>query len=308
VTSILEKPSNRPLLEYVAWDSFGAHVFPGNIQDYPPDRFLADLDRHLEDGLEFHLWSYLPLCHYRCHFCQYPVVVVKRGEGLRTTAETWVDANIREAALWLDSLPRLRSTPVGEFNLFGGTPTVLPQAELKRLLEFYRESFAFTPETTIRVEETPDSLTDEMLAFLADHGCAKISFGIQSFDADVLRLSGRGHSAQDVLRVTKKAQQLGYERINGDLIYGMAGQTVESFERDIDMIASLGFTAVNISKLHLRPFAEAGTAVSGVPPAAWQIDGYRSRIGLAGARWPNLGEQYQMREVAVSRLQSAGFY
>lgn len=122
----LAAPDNRHLLEYVREDPFGAHVFPGNIEGYDPERFLDDLDEQLRTTPPIHLWAYIPTCSYRCRFCQYPVVVVKGPEEtVARRAAQWVDWNIREARLWLRRVPHLASAPVGEFNVFGGTPSLL---------------------------------------------------------------------------------------------------------------------------------------------------------------------------------------
>ncbi|CAM5704773.1 hypothetical protein SANTM175S_08385 [Streptomyces antimycoticus] len=143
----LAAPDNRHLLEYVREDPFGAHVFPGNIEGYDPERFLDDLDEQLRTTPPIHLWAYIPTCSYRCRFCQYPVVVVKGPEEtVARRAAQWVDWNIREARLWLRRVPHLASAPVGEFNVFGGTPSLLPAGEIRRLLDFYREHFAFGPD------------------------------------------------------------------------------------------------------------------------------------------------------------------
>ncbi len=97
-----------------------------------------------------HLWSYIPTCAYRCRFCQHPVVLVRGTRRVVDEKATrWVDWNIREAKLWLRDVPNLASAPIGEFNVFGGTPSLLPPDAIRQLRAFYQENFAFTPDTTI---------------------------------------------------------------------------------------------------------------------------------------------------------------
>jgi oxygen-independent coproporphyrinogen-3 oxidase len=304
----LASPANRHLLEYVSEDPFGAHVFPGDIADYRPSAFLRDLDAQLADSAPIHLWSYIPTCSYRCRFCQYPVVLVK-GEPSVTArkAAEWVSLNIKEARLWLERVPNLRSVPIGEFNVFGGTPSLLPPSAIASLLDFYRENFNFTPDTAIRFEGDPTTLTPELLEFLYAQGCTKLSCGVQSFDDPVLEQSGRPHTAETCLAFIRNAQSIGFEWISVDLMYGLLDQTVASVERDLQVILDTGVTAVVCAKLHLKSYADTRTGVAGEKPAAWQIPSYRERLVSQGHRWPTLGEQYQMRDVLARGLSAGGY-
>ena len=308
VLDVLADAANRHLLEYVAEDPFGAHVFPGDEAEYPPAEFLADLDVQLEHTAPIHLWSYIPTCAYRCRFCQYPVVLVKgRPDVADAKAAEWVEWNIREAKLWLREVPRLASAPIGEFNVFGGTPSLLPPDAIRRLLGFYRENFNFTPDTTLRFEGDPSTFTIAKLELLAELGCDKLSSGVQSFDDHVLRQCGREHTAQMCVDFVRNAQRIGFEWVSIDLMYGLLDQTVDSVRRDLDITVENGLTAVVCTKLHLKSYSDTRTGVSGDRPAPWQLPEYRAKMADSGHHWPTLGEQYQMREVLTAGLTSAGY-
>jgi coproporphyrinogen III oxidase-like Fe-S oxidoreductase len=306
VVQTLAVPENRHLLEYVIEDPFGAHVFPGDIPAYSPADFLSDLDEQLAATAPIHLWSYIPTCAYRCRFCQYPVVLAK-GDDAEAKAARWVDCNIREAELWLRAVPNLRSAPVGEFNVFGGTPSLLPPDAIRRLLDFYRENFAFGPDTAIRFEGDPSTFTPRKLELLAELGCTKLSSGVQSFDDKVLHECGREHSAQMCVDFVRTAQRIGFDWISIDLMYGLLDQTLDSVRRDLDTVLDLELTAVVCAKLHLKSYSDTRTGVTGVQPAAWQIPSYRDKLVQDGHRWPSLGEQYQMREILTDGLRAAGY-
>lgn len=302
---VLGRPENRHLLDYVASDPFGSHVFPGD-RPCTTDQFFDDLDRELGDGRPYFLWATIPLCRYHCKFCQFPIVIQpKNSDSAGAAARRWVDGHLVEAQLWLGRVPRLRTTPVGEFCFFGGTPTSLPAEELDRLLRFYQDNFGFTPETTIRVEGSPDTLSPDKLALLRRRGCRKLTFGIQSFDRRLLEAAGRDHTPEQARQAVRAARAAGFTRIDGDLIYGLLDQTVASFEADVREMIALGFDCVVATKLHLRPFGETNTAIAGVR-APWQNAHHRARLAEQGHRWPPLGEQYQMRELAVGLLAEAG--
>ncbi|WP_328648219.1 radical SAM protein [Amycolatopsis sp. NBC_00348] len=308
VLDVLEAPENRHLLDYVQEDPFGAHVFPGNVPGYAPADFLRDLDAQLASSAPIHLWSYIPTCAYRCRFCQYPVVLVKgKPEVTYEKAKHWVDLNIREARMWLDAVPNLAGAEVGEFNVFGGTPSLLPEPEIRRLLDFYREEFGFTADTTIRFEGDPSTFTPAKLELLRDLGCTKLSSGVQSFDDHVLELCGREHSARMCVDFVRNAQRLGFEWVSIDLMYGLLDQTLDSVRRDLDVVLENEITAVVCTKLHLASYSDTRTSVTGEKPAAWQLPSYRDKLVRDGHRWPTLGEQYQMRELLTDGLRAANY-
>ncbi|MDT7797037.1 MAG: hypothetical protein QOI78_470 [Actinomycetota bacterium] len=308
VLDVLEAPENRHLLDYVQEDPFGAHVFPGNVPGYAPEDFLRDLDAQLASSAPIHLWSYIPTCAYRCRFCQYPVVLVKgKPEVTYEKAKHWVDLNIREARMWLDAVPHLASAEVGEFNVFGGTPSLLPEPEIRRLLDFYRSEFGFTADTTIRFEGDPSTFTASKLELLRDLGCTKLSSGVQSFDDHVLELCGREHSAQMCVDFVRNAQNLGFEWVSIDLMYGLLDQTLDSVRRDLDVVLENEITAVVCTKLHLASYSDTRTGVTGEKAAAWQLPSYRDKLVRDGHRWPTLGEQYQMRELLTDGLRAANY-
>jgi oxygen-independent coproporphyrinogen-3 oxidase len=302
---VLKRPENAQLLDYVSDDPFGSHVFPGDQTSTPKD-FLTGLDQELSTGEPYFLWATIPICRYHCLYCQFPIVVQPNDQvEAARRARQWVDANLSEARVWLEKVPHLAETPVAEFCLFGGTPTLLPAHELARLLDSYRSYFNFTAETTIRVEGSPDSLTRSKLELLKTAGCQKLTFGVQTFNDRLLRLSNRLHSSAEAERAIVNANELEFARVDGDLIYGLLDQTVSDFESDLRRMIELDFTGIVITKLHLRPFEETGTAIAGVR-APWTDEVYRTRQVEKGHRWPALGEQYQMRELAVALLEAVG--
>jgi len=305
VIEILKDKRNIHLLRYVSSDAFGAHVFPGNIPNYPQQNFLHDINAQLKDEKPIHLWTNIPLCENRCHFCQFPVITLNNSN--KDQLSRWVDASIYEAKLWLQYVPLLKSVTIGAFNLFGGTPSILPKSELGRLLDFYQANFNFDSETILRSEGTPKTLTKDYLFFLKQRGFNTVSFGVQSFSNIVLKSCNCAQTADDCIQTIINAQSLGFDRVSADLIYGLLDQTVQSVNDDIDKIINLKLPIVVCAKLHLKTYNVAKTSISGLKPAAWQDITYRIKLLEDGHYWPSLGEQYQMRETIVSKLHKAGF-
>jgi oxygen-independent coproporphyrinogen-3 oxidase len=300
----LQQPENAKLLEYVFADSF-THVFPGKSETNAAS-FLVDFARSIGEAERIHLWTYIPLCRYRCAFCQFPVLVLNaRPEAAASTAARWVDENIREAQLWLAAVPRLGEVVVDEFCLYGGTPSAIPASQLSRLTDFYRSRFNLT-QASMRVEGAPDSLTRPMLGQLRDLGFDTLTFGVQTFDDDLLRIANRRHTGDEARSAIAAARDMGFSRVDGDIVYGLPGQTVDGFASDVDEMIRLGFDSIVAIKLHLQSFHEVDHAVGNIRPAAWGNPNVRDKLARSGYAWPTLGQQYQMREIAVERLARSG--
>lgn len=304
---LLENPENKNLLEYIAYDAFGAHVFPGDVMNFSLQQFFNAMNKQLNQSNPIHLWLNLAVCEQRCFFCQFPIVVSKNKENQPQLTQKWLDANLHEAKLWLKNVPNLSKVPIGEFNILGGTPTLFSNEQLKKLIKFYRENFNFQADTTIRIEGTASTYTDEKFKILKTLGITKISAGIQSFNDSVLSTANCIHRQQDALNYINKGHEYGFDSVNIDLIYGLANQTVQDFLSDVQKAISLKVSCIFLTKLHLKTFAEPRTAVSGTKQALWQMKTIRENLENKGCRWPSLGEQYQMREQVAKLLQNHGY-
>ncbi|MFH8295437.1 radical SAM protein [Streptomyces sp. NPDC018059] len=307
IASFLSDERNDKLLGYVQAEAF-THVFAGDTRS-DPQYFFGELERELRKAPSFHLWAEIPLCRYRCNFCQFPILVTSsKPETAATTARRWVDANIAEAQAWVQAVPALRTTPVGEFCLFGGTPSVLPAEEIERLTAFYQETFVFNDSTSLRAEGSPDSLTLDVLKTMRGLGFTSLTYGIQSLDDRLLEVANRRHTGAQALQARAEAELAGFNRVDADLVWGLPGQTVDSFLSDIDRMVEAGFSTVVAVKLHLRSFHEVESAIGHESAAVWESPKVREQLAQRGYRWPSLGEQMQMREAAVERLTAAGYY
>ena len=303
VYDFLSQPENSEFLEYVFKDPFGCHVFPGDISGYPLGSFFDAMERDIAEAEQIHLWAYIPTCRYRCHFCQYPTITLNpQAASSLAVFRSVVDSNIKEAGMWLQNVPSLAHAHIGEFNIFGGTPSLLPAPELRRLMSFYRSHFNFSA-ATMRFEGEPGTLTREYLELLHELGFTKISFGAQSFVDQIIEACGRMHSADECVETVHAARQVGFDWISVDLIYGMLGQSVDHVKYDMEKALELGLFHVVCTKLHMEELIKKRTGVSGERESLWQKKGL---TGTNGMRFPGLGKQYQMREL-VEQYLSPGY-
>ena len=199
-------------------------------------------------------YVHVPFCAHHCGYCDFAVAV-----GQDRQIELYLDA--LDAELATLGTPR----PVRTLFLGGGTPTHLSARQLERLLAAAREWLPLVcePEAQARgvsslacasgstvivnppvkpefsVEATPDSLDADKLAVLAAGGVTRVSLGAQSFRPESLSVLERRHNPEDVSRAVELARRYVCQ-VSLDLIFGVPGQTLDDWQRDLDAALALG--------------------------------------------------------------------
>jgi len=179
------------------------------------------------------LYVHIPFCESLCYYCACNKIVTRHPER----AQTYLQYLAREVALHTQHCGS--GQPVSQLHLGGGTPTFLSDAGLAQLLALLRSHFNFQPGGEYSIEVDPRTVTPERLAYLAQLGFNRLSFGVQDFDPEVQKAVHREQPASQVFALVQAARELGFESINIDLIYGLPCQTPESFERTLAQVAEL---------------------------------------------------------------------
>ena len=170
----------------------------------------------------------VPFCRSKCTYCNFASGVFSAGQMGR-----YVERLIEDMRTFHDYAAKMGAqTPeaVDSIYLGGGTPSLLPAEELKKLFFAVRQQFKVLPKAEITVECAPGTLTDEIIQTLVTRGVNRVSLGVQSFvdkeAASVARLHTREKTLSDIERLRKA----GISNINVDLIAGLPHQTRESWE------------------------------------------------------------------------------
>ena len=106
----------------------------------------------------------------------------------------------------------------------GGTPSVLPAADLEKLISDIRAAFTISSDAEITVEANPADIDAELLTALCRAGVNRLNIGVQSFDDGILAFLGRRHDRERAVAAVRAARIAGIENIGIDLIYGIPGQ------------------------------------------------------------------------------------
>ena len=134
------------------------------------------------------IYLHIPYCLHKCGYCDFNSHPENRKE-----AYVYVDTLIKELKAYSSIL---RDYTVPTIYVGGGTPTIIPPSQLKRILQTVFLSFNLTPDCEITIEANPATIKLETLQEIRSAGYNRISIGVQSFDEKELQLLERVHSKE----------------------------------------------------------------------------------------------------------------
>ena len=206
------------------------------------------------------IYVHVPFCLTRCGYCDFNAYA-----GLDALQPRYVRALLAEAGL---AAPAWADDEVVSIFFGGGTPTTLDVADLKGVLAHLRDRFAVIEEAEVTIEANPDTVDAMKLSGLLAAGFDRLSMGAQSFDRSVIASLERLHSPDGVRTAFRAARAAGYENVNLDLIYGAAGEGLDSWERTLEEAIDLAPEHVSAYALTIEPATPLGRKVlAGAVPA-----------------------------------------
>ena len=210
------------------------------------------------------LYVGIPFCPTRCAYCSF----VSRSVGKRTELlEPYLQALEREIAL-TGKLLKQSGRTVRTLYIGGGTPTTLSHTQMAWLLDCIKREIDLSRCIEFTVEGgRPDTLNLEKLQTIFDYGANRMSINPQSMVDEVLRASGRPHTAEDVRRSYAQAVQAGFSNINMDLIAGLPGDTYDGFCQSLDAVTALNPSNITVHTLALKKGADLFAQQADLPDA-----------------------------------------
>lgn len=178
------------------------------------------------------VYCHIPFCASRCSYCDF--FTTSRLPHLR---QPYVDSLVEEAR----QIVEVAGRPIVARSLYlgGGTPSVVPELALARLVTEIRRLFAWQGRAEVTVEANPGDVSEAWLKALREAGVNRLSLGMQAADGPTLALLGRHHSHDDTCRAVDRARRAGFEVVNVDLIYGIPGQTRGLWQQSVEAALSL---------------------------------------------------------------------
>jgi oxygen-independent coproporphyrinogen-3 oxidase len=181
------------------------------------------------------MYLHVPYCSTRCGYCDFNTYTAEElGPGV--SRSSYADQAIAEI--------RLARRVLGDVDLSvqtvfvgGGTPTLLPEQDLGRLLAAVRAEFGLAPDAEVTTEANPDSVTAQSLQQLRAQGFTRVSLGMQSTAPHVLAVLDRTHTPGRAVAAVADARSAGFEHVSLDLIYGTPGETEADFAGSLAAVA-----------------------------------------------------------------------
>ena len=184
------------------------------------------------------LYIHIPFCKRKCLYCDFYSCTDL------SVKDAYVDALVDEM-----SLRRKYITKVDTIYFGGGTPSLMSAKDFVRIFSSINKLFDLSNCAEITVEINPDDITPEYSDALAELPFNRVSIGIQTFDDDELHFLNRRHDALQAVEAVKRCQDAGFTNISIDLIYGLPGQTLSSWDKNLECALALGVP--HISAYHL---------------------------------------------------------
>ncbi|MFC8600383.1 radical SAM family heme chaperone HemW [Isoptericola sp. NPDC057191] len=201
----------------------------------------------------FGVYVHVPFCTVRCGYCDFNTyTAAELGGGANQAA--YATTALREVALAARVLDDagLGGRPVSTVFFGGGTPTMLPAADLARVLRGVDDAWGLADDAEVTTEANPDSVTPESLRVLADAGFTRVSFGMQSAVPHVLATLERTHDPRRVPDVVRWARDAGLD-VSLDLIYGTPGESLDDWRTSLEAVLATGVDHVSAYALVVEP-------------------------------------------------------
>ena len=186
-------------------------------------------------GRPLSVYVHIPFCRSLCYYCACNKIVTRNAERVRNYL-----VNLeREIDLQSDLFNGSRR--VEQLHFGGGTPTYLNKKQMWALMADLRQAFPFdeSDHREFSIEVDPRAVERNTITQLADLGFNRLSLGVQDFDSQVQKSVNRMQSVEQVCKLVSDAKENYFRSVSFDLIYGLPHQTVQSFDRTLDLVLAI---------------------------------------------------------------------
>lgn len=190
------------------------------------------------------LYIHIPFCVKKCNYCNFHFSTQFNYKS------QLIQAIGKELILRKNEL----ITPIKTIYFGGGTPSILNYKELEYLFTIIKEHYDMSETKEITFEANPDDLSVEYLQFLKNQTPVnRLSVGIQSFIDEDIKFMNRNHNADEAIQSIRSAQDIGFNNITIDLIYGAQTTTHERWMYTLEKAISLGIPHISSYALTVEP-------------------------------------------------------
>lgn len=241
---------------------------------------------------EFSLYFHIPFCTRKCDYCHFYVLPDK--ESLH---EQLLEALIEE---WQTYLPLIQGKTLASIYFGGGTPSLFGPKRIEKLLKLIEEApLSLSSDLEITLEANPERITPQLVKEYAATGINRMSIGVQSLDAKLLKLLGRLHDPEMAKKAIHTTFENGVSNISIDLMYDLPHQTLQHWEQTLDQVKELPLSHLSLYNLTIEPHTVFFKKRTQLTPALPDSKTSQTMYELAIAKLESYGlEQYEISAFA----------
>ena len=172
------------------------------------------------------IYIHIPFCKKACHYCNF------HFSTQTNNIDTFVDALLKEIALRKEYITQ----PIQTIYFGGGTPSLLTNHQLSLIVNALKDQYTLSDTVEFTIEANPDDIHLEKLQFWKSIGINRLSIGIQSFQKEALEWMNRAHDVEQSHQSIQLAQELGFNNLSIDLIYGTPHYSNDHLLADLAII------------------------------------------------------------------------
>jgi oxygen-independent coproporphyrinogen-3 oxidase len=277
---------------------------PLPLGDKPPENGLFSPSEIIgSESRSFHAYVHIPFCTVKCGYCDFNTYTSSELGTLKQSdfAATLIGEIILSGKILQQSYVAPRKLKTVFFG--GGTPSLLPAADLIAILDSLESEFGFQDDAEITFEANPDSVTKDSLSALRAAGFNRISIGMQSAVPEVLKTLERTHDPENVSIALEIAKSLGL-RTSLDLIFGAPGETLQQWEQTIRQVIDLDPGHLSAYSLIVEPGTKLARQINSgelaEPDEDLQADKYEladKLLSEAGYNWYEISNWSKTQEL-----------
>lgn len=193
------------------------------------------------------IYLHVPFCQSHCHYCDFYVVLSKYGGQ-----SAYIKAVQREIRERFSAYSPSGLSPIQSLYVGGGTPSLLSAADYQAILETLAEFTPIALDAELTLEANPNALVSSFEDYRAV-GFNRLSIGVQSLNDTELQKLSRIHTAKEAKQAIQTAKQAGFDNISIDLMYGIPGQTANSWQKTLEETLALEIQHVSMYGLKVEP-------------------------------------------------------
>ncbi|MFW5701448.1 MAG: radical SAM family heme chaperone HemW [Bacteroidota bacterium] len=190
------------------------------------------------------IYVHIPFCERKCRYCDFYSIT---DESLIPDYSGLI---IKEIAIAASDHPKFAADSV---FIGGGTPSMLPAESIAAIIDSLRSNFEINTKSEISIETNPGTLTPQQLEAYQRTGINRLSVGVQSFADQELAFLGRIHDSRQAIKSINKIKNSGFTNFNLDLIFGIPGQSIDSWNRTLDTAIEFGAPHISAYGLIYEP-------------------------------------------------------